>query len=373
MLFNFLLVVSQLIVIEEGVLRLAMNNRKLSDKYINCIISLFENHHVLLVGSYKGYLKEFVKNNNLGGGRLFTLQIADDSDFARVAFKNKYSEKLLSSVPFIGSLKHYPIHLLPTIYPLLINNKFAILTSKSNVFNFHSNTIDFINLKYFEFFIKNKDLIIDTLMNRYKTKSTLPVLILDVDDTFCGVGDSKGQYYSRTESLKFITEAQKLFDVYLVSLSAAWAVKLKLEQLNMNGVIDNDHIVGKDTLFCFSYYYLFHYGEPNACFRDPREFFDSTFAKEMEILDIQDYEEFFDILPELGLEYKPIEVIPQIENRILLNKFVIVDDQRNVYHPNYADKMITVPMMKDVKNDATFPNLLNSNFKEMQDKAKVNQ
>ena len=366
--------ISQLVILHQSLVKLAKEAQ--THKSVDFISSLSRRFHVLLVGVDMQFMEGFrdlIKDSISD----YSFHIVDDANFAKMAYLDLYSTQVLDVTnpslflkmySYTTLSKHYPLHLLPFIRPFLSNGNFIILTKDPELFNFNSNTFELSTLNEFEQFIDRSNVLMALVMrNTKKGVFNLPVLILDVDDTFCGI-DESNNYYARTHTREFIIAAQKQFDVYLVSLSYAFSVQHKLSALGLANLINVDHIVGRDTLSCLTYYHILHYTDVNNCLIEPTSFY-VNYLEEAKglVTDYTDLDQWGTFFRGLNINYKPLQVIPQIESRVLLNQFAIVDDQTRVYHNNYLQKIYNLRMMKDVKNDDTFTRLLASDLKELHD------
>ena len=283
------------------------------------------------------------------------LRLLDIEEMAKMMKKRIIPLSLSLKSPEIYIQQHYgsfiyPIEFIPFIEHDVIANNFVIFTTVENRSKFKFKSKLFI----VNYFTIHKSTALHpiikpygSLVNAYSKKlSTKPVLILDVDNTFCGIKNS--EYYGRHDTRKFIMTAQIVFDVYLVSLSNRNEIYYKLKALKLLDLFpDRKNVIGRDTLTC---YYISAINNENFdCLLN--EFYDpSIIANNLK-----------------HIRYKPIHLIPYIEDRITMGNFVIIDDKLEVYSLYLQQKVIQISSMTDLleiddKNDYRFKELIENDM-----------
>eukprot|EP00835_Amoeboradix_gromovi_P003813 NODE_267_length_12253_cov_0.255718.p2 type:complete len:389 gc:universal NODE_267_length_12253_cov_0.255718:1991-825(-) len=386
-MFLLFLVFAKLIVVHENVLSIAVQTPEIQTLFSE-IIPRFT---FLLVGGIETI------NNFIYSGFIDTefgnILIADDAEFESLVKSYLYPKEHPTGPTFYHSYEvnllllrqyqkktgfsTYPINLIPQIGDFLNKNDFEIWTGNSRLFDFHNNHV----------VIKSKDTLKSHLMSlktslseksKIKPKSSesqLPVMILDVDDTFCGSIYSnpveETVYYGRRKSREFIAAAKLHFDVYLVSLSFKEYVVKKLNKLELTDLIDDDHIFGRDTLNCLKFYFIYANGQENRCIDYPESFTSLVPGLGLELgTNVEKWEEYF---WHLDLPQKHLVTIPDVKSRILSNNFVIVDDLAWPYDSSYKSKMLLVPSMAVIGNDDVFEKWLEEDFQTLLKKVEINK
>ena len=239
------------------------------------------------------------------------------------ALESKYNMKLnsqsypemLNFISSFYSMFKYPIHLMPEIYPYLLQGDFVVISEKSCRFFFQSNVI-----------YMNDQTLLEELQlytNRLEITHFLkPVLVLDVDETFITKdSNNKGNYISRPFIRDFITTIEEHYDVYLVSLSSDDSIQDKLSKTGLLDLFPTNKRIGITSL--------------RQYYNDYTAFASNKITR---------------------YKHKYLYAIPQISDRVLLNNFVVIDDLEIVYPRYMRNKILLVSDMSivDVVKDATF-------------------
>eukprot|EP00835_Amoeboradix_gromovi_P006210 NODE_690_length_5158_cov_0.250494.p2 type:complete len:375 gc:universal NODE_690_length_5158_cov_0.250494:207-1331(+) len=354
----FYILFAKLIVIHEEVVSMASAQSEVFES----LMRLKSHFTIMIVGSRAG-LSE-VESVIIRTGDLENIFIAYDNeasqacrkyfaelsgtDLENSAIKSEEDCAIMSHNGEITDIQNETAQdkLLPKIEGFLRENDFEIWISQDH---FHVKEIEIQSIKELK-----------TQINNHK-----PVMILDVDDTFCGVSEydvhRNPSYYARHGTIDFISGAQVHFDVYLVSLSSKYWIYQKLTQLGLLNMIQDDHIIGVYNLHCLKYYYIYKYAHKNRCITDSTCFIESNdnVSESDRRAVVEAWRSYFDILADYPAKF--LLSIPSIEQRIKNGDFVIVDDNTNPYKEEYEHKIAQVEPM-DGSADKVFEWLAQDDF-----------
>ncbi len=243
----------------------------------------------------------------------------------------------------------YPIEYIPNIIQSIVDGSIVIITTKKNESKFvFKDKLLIVDERFGIDYISGKPLYIPipskSLYEVYTTNLNIkkPLLLLDLDDTFCGYKDNV--YYSRNGIYTFIEAALHHFDIYIVSLGTQDHITDRLHEFGLMAVF-KDRIIS-------------------------REIFVDLYIKSKS-MDIKKYNYFYE-----NLQFKPIHLVVDCLDRLYLGNYVIIDDRIDVYKysPVLKSKVVHVVPMDDLPNgnDDIFIDLMANDFSMLLEKLKIN-